>query len=130
SALNTLMDYNTGYDCSGFVEADNTGQENTGNVFDHDTFYFGCGIGNLPNQGGNGANIMTGGSATAGFNYSGNVVSNSRVYGAVSNGLCNGSCGGPAAPATYINDICGTNCSLGSYAQGHASICGVAPTPP
>jgi hypothetical protein len=116
SGENNLIDHNTLNDCSGFAEADDTAQANTGNVFDsnHLTFTYGIGM-NYPGcNPGCGFNGLTGGSNASGgyFNYSGNTVKNNIVDGThPSTIMINGNC----TPAQYNNNTCTGGCQINVY---------------
>jgi hypothetical protein len=113
SGTNNKIDHNTLNDCSGFVEADDTGQQNTGNIIDsnHLTFTYGIGM-NYPNcNPGCGFNGLTGGSDASGayFDYSGNTVSSNIVDGThPSTILINGN----NTPARYHNNTCTGGCRI------------------
>ena len=106
-AYNTIS-YNTLNDCAGFVEADDPGQINTGNIIDHNTLTFVFGIGQwgpgLPAY-----NELTCGASPAGFNYSGNTCSNNIVSGSagVTAHVVRG-----GVPANYVNNTCSQHCSV------------------
>jgi hypothetical protein len=116
SGTNNKIDHNTLNDCSGFVEADDTGQQNTGNIIDsnHLTFTYGIGM-NYPNcNPGCGFNGLTGGSDASGgyFDYSGNTVSNNIVDGTHrSTILINGN----NTPAQYHNNTCTGGCRINAH---------------
>ncbi|HLQ52496.1 MAG TPA: Ig-like domain-containing protein [Terriglobales bacterium] len=107
SGKGNRISHNTLNDCDGFVEADNLGQLNTGNVIDHNTLTFVYGVGQwgpgLPAY-----NELSCGASPSRFNYSGNICSNNTVSGTSSyileHGLPN------TVPALYINNICGGGC--------------------
>lgn len=116
SGTNNRIDHNTLNDCAGFVEADDTGQQNTGNVIDsnHLTFIYGIGM-NYPGcNPGCGFNGLTGGADASGayFDYSGNEVSNNIVDGTnPSTILVNGN----NTPAQYSNNTCTGGCQINVY---------------
>jgi hypothetical protein len=114
SGMNNTVSHNTLNDCSGFVEGDDTGQVNTGNVIDsnHLTFTFGIGW-SYPTGG---CNCLRGGDTAGGipFDYSGNIVTNNIVDGTYpSTILENAQYGGQ--PASYSGNICLEGCQLNIY---------------
>jgi len=114
SGKNNTVSHNTLNDCSGFVEADDTGQVNTGNVIDsnHLTFTFGIGW-SYPTGG---CNCLRGGDTAGGipFDYSGNIVTNNIVDGTYpSTILENAQSGGQ--PASYSGNTCLEGCQLNIY---------------
>lgn len=114
SARNTSVRYNTTLDCSGDVEADNTSQQNTGNVIDHDDMTFTAGVGYANHGGGQSGNWnhLTGGVSASGaaFNYHGNTVSNSICHGTQASWLYESAVGGPQNNAIYTNDTVSGAC--------------------
>jgi hypothetical protein len=115
SATNSLIDHNTTNDCSGWVEADDTGQENTGIVIDSNIMNFTYGVGQA-NPGGNGFDGLTGGSDASGsfFNYSGNTVSNNVMGGTHASSIL---IHGNNSPATYTNNTCSSPCVIDDYVK-------------
>ncbi len=109
SGTNNTISYNTLNDCDGFIEADDLGQLNTGNIVDHNTLTFVYGVGQwgpgLPAY-----NELSCGASPSGFNYSGNICSNNTVSGTSSHILEHGL--PSTVPALYINDICGVGCGV------------------
>jgi hypothetical protein len=111
SGHDNIISYNTLVDCNGFVEADDLGQMNTGNIIDHNTLLFIHGVGQWgPGLGG--YNEMSCGAWPQGFDYSGNTCSNNVVTGFS---------GTPAhiiqrvpggVPARYINNTCSDGCTV------------------
>jgi hypothetical protein len=116
SGTNNKIDHNTLNDCAGFVEADDTRQQNTGNVLDsnHMTYTYGIGMSYSGCNPGCGFDGLTGGSDASGgfFDYSGNTVSNNIVDGThPSTILINGN----NAPAQYNNNTCMGGCQMNVY---------------
>lgn len=116
SGENNLIDHNILNDCSGFVEADDTGQQNTDNVIDsnHLTFTYGIGM-NYPGcNPGCGFDGLTGGANASGgyFNYSGNMVSNNIVDGTHPSSIL---IDGNNTPAQYNNNTCTGGCQMNVY---------------
>ncbi len=79
SGKNNTVSYNTLTDCNGFIEADDTGQENTGNVIDHNTLTYVYGVAQW--NPGPAYLALTCGASPQGFNYGGNTCSNNTVIG-------------------------------------------------
>jgi hypothetical protein len=111
SGHDNVISYNTLVDCNGFVEADDLGQINTGNIIDHKTLLFIHGVGHW-GPGLRAYNEMSCGASPQGFDYSGNICSNNVVTGfrgtpahiieRVSGGV----------PARYINNTCVNGCTV------------------
>ena len=114
SAINSLIDHNTTNDCSGWVEADDTGQQNTGNVIDSDIMNFTYGVGQA-NPGGYGFDGLTGGSDASGgfFNYSGNTVSNNVMGGTHGSSVLDS--WQQFSGDVFENDTCNSPCVIDVY---------------
>jgi hypothetical protein len=91
SARNSTISYNTMTDCSGWVESDNTGQINSGNVATHNSATFIAGVGYANHSGGNTGswNHITCGACCSGSarNFSGNTCSYNQCGGSATSWL-------------------------------------------
>jgi len=110
-----IISHNTVNDCSGMIEADDAGQQNTGNVIDsnHSTFTYGTGAANKYGQN-IWNNVFTCGASCSGkaCNYSGNTCSNNIVDGPQKSGLLQSAVGGSQNNAQYIHNTCTQGCSV------------------
>lgn len=114
SGTNGSLAHNTGLDCSGMVEADNTGQQNTGNVADsnHFTFVNGAGVSHGGACNGStyfGCGVSASGSA---YNYSGNTCSNNLIDGPYPSFLWENAVGGAGNNAHYVGNVCTGGCTI------------------
>jgi hypothetical protein len=113
SATNYLIENNTNQDCAGYIEADNIGQANTGNIVigNHLTFTYGTGWANA--GAGYWANELTCGQSASGtpFNYSGNNCQNNIVDGTDSSMIAETPAAGGVA-AKYVTNTCTGACSV------------------
>jgi hypothetical protein len=119
SGTNNSISQNTMNDCSCCVEADDTGQVNTGNVIDsnHLTFTYGIGM-NYPGCSvGCGWNQLTCGTSMSGgaFNYSGNSCTNNIVDGTTFSSLQEHANGGSGNEASYSGNTCTPACMVNGY---------------
>jgi hypothetical protein len=118
SGMNNTVSYNTLNDCSGFVEADDNGQVNTGNIVDsnHLTFTYGIGLTSPDCISGCGFNGLTGGANARGaaYDYSGNSVTNNIVDGAYPSTIYEAAAPG-GQPASYSGNTCIEGCQLNVY---------------
>ncbi len=113
SATNFTIEHNTNQDCAGYIEADDTGQANTGNIVigNHLTFTYGTG---WANHGmGYWANELTCGQSAGGspYNYSGNTCQNNIVDGTLSSMIAITPAAGGVA-AKYISNTCTRPCTV------------------
>jgi hypothetical protein len=104
SAVNSHISYNKAVDCSMGSEADDLGQQNAGNVWDHN--YVGKVQGSGYNQQG-GFTFLSCGSA-AGFNYSGNTCEYNTIDGA----WLYESASSPSYEGLYIENMCINGCVI------------------
>jgi hypothetical protein len=111
SGKNNIVTGNTLNDCAGFVEADDIGQQNTGNLVDSNHLTFTYGVGQSASNGGSGCNILTCGLAPANFNYSGNTCSNNIVDGTHASSV-NRLVNAGGTPAVYTSNTCTGSCVL------------------
>jgi hypothetical protein len=116
SGINTIVSYNTMSDCSGWVEADNTGQINTGNVATHNSATFNAGVGYANHGGGNTGswNHITCGASCSGSacNYSGNTCSYNQCGSGVSAWLLQSAVGGSSNDASYTGNTVSGACTV------------------
>jgi len=104
STVNSHVSYNKAVDCSIASEADDLGQQNTGNVLDHN--YVGKVHGSGYTQQG-GFTFLSCGSAV-GFNYSGNTCEFNTIDGA----WLYESASSPSHQGLYIENLCINGCVI------------------
>jgi len=116
SATNTIVSYNTTTDCSGFVESDDTGQINSGNLVTHNSATFKAGVGYANHGGGNNGswNHITCGASCSGSacNFSGNTCSYNQCGGSASSWLLESAVGGSSNDASYIGNSVSGACTV------------------
>ncbi len=115
SSIGAVIRYNRLLDCSGFIEADDFGQINRGNLVDSNllTFIYGVGCRDSIISNCNGFNGLSGGDWPRGYNYSGNTVSNNVVNGTYPSTILTKVEAG--APAKYYNNKCLGACVWNKY---------------
>jgi hypothetical protein len=114
---NTHAEFNTSNDCAWWVEADDNGQTNTGNVANDNHVTFTFGTGDSQNAGGGrfGSEFTCGHDASSSaYNYSGNYCKNNTVDGPYASYLQMDATG---TPARY----CGNTCTGGCITTGSQS---------
>lgn len=117
SSTNSTVSNNTLNDCSGAIEAADTGQAITGNVVSNNTWTFTYGVGCRASilSGCQGFDGLTCGAA-AEVNYSGNTCSNNTVNGSHGSTICESSpCANTSNPAVYTGNTCTGGCVLNNY---------------
>ncbi len=117
AGLNSQAEYNTSNDCAWWVEADDSGQINTGNVANnnHVTFTYGTGDSQFAGGGRFGSAFTCGHDASsAPYDYSGNYCKNNTVDGPYTSYLQMDASG---TPARY----CGNTCTGGCVTRGSQS---------
>jgi hypothetical protein len=116
SGTNGQFIYNKSLDCAGWIEADNTGQANTGNVARGNHFTFVNGTGWTNHGGGKWASEFTCGSDAGGkpYDYSGNICENNMVDGPYGSRLQESpdSMTGLGVGAVYIGETCTGGCTV------------------
>ena len=115
SSTNGRFTHNILNDCSGFIEASDTGQANTGNLVDSNHLTFTYGVGNRAIYGApyNGFDGLTCGAAPNTFNYGGDTCSNNIVDGTHSSTIL--TTGWTTTPPKYINNTCTGGCVVNNY---------------
>jgi hypothetical protein len=119
SATNFIIEKNTNSDCAGYIEADDRGQANTGNIVRDNTlaFPFGTGWSNYGagsfSPAGAWANELTCGQSASAtpFDYSGNTCQNNIVDGTAPSMIAITPFPGGVA-AQYIGNVCNGGCRV------------------
>jgi hypothetical protein len=113
SGTNFTIENNTNQDCAGYIEADSTGQANTGNIVigNHLTFTYGTGWANSVAR--SWGNELTCGTdaGNSPFDYSGNICQNNIVDGTASSMIAIEPVRGGVA-AKYIGNTCTGACTV------------------
>jgi hypothetical protein len=119
------VSHNINVDCGDAAERQDPGMQNTGNVWDTNSYSYPFGTGQAAGLGENGYyNYVSAGAAChpsgtgCSVDYSGNTMKNSTITGPVANYMLigntsNPSCGtagGVVLPGTYTNNTCTNGC--------------------